>query len=106
MKQWINFMDKEYLPDFTDKCLSISITSDTASHDLFNPRFEYQGGKLFLIGTVLVGATCSDWVANKVGAVAWELVTEYFVFDNIEEYTVATNMSESNQEKSNEQAVE
>ena len=86
-------------PDFSNKCISFTIQDDESNYDLFDPRFEEQCGKLFIIGTIPKGATESNWVSGKTGAVAWERVTNYYVFDSIEEYTIAINASESFQEK-------
>ena len=81
------------LPDFSGKCISITIKDDSTNHDLWNPRFEYQGPRLFIIGTVPVGATESDWVAGCYSAVAWDCVTDYYVFDSIDAYSAATEVS-------------
>lgn len=81
------------LPDFAGKCVSMSIVDDDSSHDLYDPRFEMQGYRLFIIGTVPPGSTSSDWVAGCQGAVAWERVTDYFVFDSLEAWTKAVAIS-------------
>jgi hypothetical protein len=62
---------KDYFPDFSGKCLSISIRDDSTSHDVCDPHFEFQGERLFIIGTVPCGATASDWCENKTVAIAW-----------------------------------
>ena len=88
------YLDKEdYLPDFKGKCISITIMDDDDSHDLFDPRFEYQGGRLFIIGTVPKGATQSDWVLGFTSEVAWDRVTDYFVFDDKKSYEKAVKIS-------------
>lgn len=86
--------DKNKVPDFSGKCISITIMDDTNSHDLENPQFEYQGNRLFIVGNVPVGSTDSDWVANCQGAIAWDRVTDYYVFENLEAYTKAIKVSE------------
>ncbi len=90
-------LDKNDLPDFSGKCISISLIDDSVSHDLCNPHFEYQGNRLFIVGTIPEGATESDWAANKIGAIAWDRVLQYFVFDNLKDYQKAIKKSEDYQ---------
>ena len=82
------------LQSFEGKCLSISIKDDTYNHDLLDPYLEYLGDRIFIIGTIPKGATDSNWTKNKTGAVAWDSVKEYIVFDNFEDYKKATSISE------------
>ncbi len=84
---------KEKLPDFSGKCISITIKDDSLSHDLNNPHFELQGGRLFVVGTVPEGATKSNWVVNCQSGVAWDRVTDYFIFENLESYKKAIKIS-------------
>lgn len=82
------------LPDFSGKCISISLIDETHSHDLYNPYFELQAGRLFIVGKITSGATDSGWSVNQTGAVAWERVESYVLFDNIETYKQAIKVSE------------
>jgi hypothetical protein len=86
---------KDYFPDFSGKCLSISIRDDSTSHDVCDPHFEFQGERLFIIGTVPCGATASDWCENKTVAIAWDRVSEYYVFDDFKDYEKAVKNSEN-----------
>ena len=95
-------MDKENIPDFSGKCISLRLIDSESSHDLENPHFEYQGGKLFLVGTVPVGCSESGWDAGHIGAAEWAQVRSYVLFENIGEYTAAVNKSESFYEKDDE----
>jgi hypothetical protein len=90
-------MNKESLPKFSGKCISMSLIDSTHSHDLNDPHFEYQGGKLYIVGTIPVGATDSGWDANQIGAVSWEQVRNYILFENLEAYTKAIEISEKYQ---------
>lgn len=90
--------DKDFLPDLSGKCVSINIIDNTASHDLNNPRFEYQGGRLFIIGTVPKGATVSDWSSGRESVIAWERVTDYFVFKDLDDYYRAIKKSDESEE--------
>ena len=89
----------ENLPNLEGKCVSITIMDDGNSHDLFNPHFELQGGRLFIIGSVPEGATDSNWVVGCQSAVAWDRVTDYFVFENLEAYTKAIEKSNQYQKE-------
>ncbi len=87
--------EKDNLPDFTGKCISMSLHGDQESHDLNNPRFEYQGGQLFIVGTIPRLATDSGRSANQTGAVAWSQVRNYVLFENLSEYERAVAISET-----------
>ena len=69
------------------------------SHDVCDPRFEYQGDRLFIIGKVPKGATESDWCENKIVAIAWDRVSEYYIFDDLKDYKKAIKKSEDYQSK-------
>lgn len=90
-------MNKVALPNFSGKCISMMLINESHSHDLNNPHFEYQGGRLFIIGTIPEGASESDWSGNQTGAVAWDRVRDYVLFDNLETYTNAVKKSETKQ---------
>ncbi len=62
------------------------LIDESHSHDLSNPYFEYQGGRLFIVGIIPQGATESDWSGNQIGGVAWDRVREYVLFENLETY--------------------
>ncbi|NVK58383.1 MAG: hypothetical protein HWE26_22590 [Alteromonadaceae bacterium] len=87
-------MEMDY-PNFEGKCLSLRLIDSEVSHDLFSPTFELQAGRLFLIGTIPEEATDSGWDANKIGAVLWEQVRNYVVFDSLEAYKEAVAKSEA-----------
>jgi hypothetical protein len=97
-------MNKENIPDFSGKCISMSLINSESSHDLENPYFEYQCGKLFIVGTIPLGCSESGWDAGHIGAAEWAQVDSYVLFDSIHEYTVAVKKSRSfyeNDEKKN-----
>ncbi|GAB6098093.1 hypothetical protein JCM14469_43490 [Desulfatiferula olefinivorans] len=87
-----NLMDN--LPDLSGRCVSISIMDDDISHDLNDPHFEIQGGRLFIVGTTPKGSTSSDWIAGCQCAIAWDRVTDYVVFKNLKAYTKSIKISE------------
>ncbi len=90
-------MNKESLPNFTEKCISLRVRGSKYSHDLLNPYFEYQGGKLFIIGTVPEGASESGWDNNQISALDWEYVIKYTLFENYEEYKKAAKIADNYQ---------
>ena len=88
-------MHKDSLPDFSGKCISMRIKHSDYSHDLYDPHFEYQGGRLFLIGTIPEDSSESGWDDNQTGAVDWEGVRSYVLFENLETYVKAVKKAES-----------
>lgn len=83
-------------PDFSGKCVSFSMEGEDSCNDLNDPEFENQCGRWFVVGTIPVGATTSDWAANRKGAVAWDKVTDYIVFEDVEDFSAATKVAEKN----------
>jgi hypothetical protein len=77
---------KNALPDFTEKVVVLSFPTTDGSRALAHPRWEKQGGRLFLIGAVPVGGSRNDWLKGGEAAVAWEMVSDYLVFDSLEDY--------------------
>ena len=62
------------------------MAGDEHSYVLDRPRFETQGGRLFLVGTVPPGGSANDWSEGAACAVAWEKVTDYLVFESAKHY--------------------
>ena len=77
---------KSSLPDFSQKLVSLSFASSEASQCIEHPRWETQGGRLFLVGTVPRGGSARDWCEGIVSAVAWDQVSDYLVFDSVKDY--------------------
>lgn len=77
---------KENLPNFSKKLVSFSFAGAEDSQCLAHPRWEKQGGRLFLVGTVPRGGSTNDWCEGVTGAVAWDLVSDYLVFDSVADY--------------------
>ncbi len=87
-------MDKDSLPDFSGKCISLGMAGSQYGHDLFDPRFEYQGGKLFIIGSVPENSSASGWDSGKTAALDWEHVRKYTLFDSLEDFHKADAIAE------------
>jgi hypothetical protein len=88
-------MDRDSIPDFSGKCISMMLIDESHSHDLNDPHFEYQGGRLFIVGTIPEIATESGWSGNQIGGVAWDRVRDYVLFENLESYIEGVKKSES-----------
>jgi hypothetical protein len=91
--------NKTGLPDFTKKVVSVSIPGEEDARCLEHPRWEEQGGRLFLVGTVPHGCSTNDWCGGIAGAVAWEAVTDYMVFDSAEQYLERLRVYEGKKRK-------
>src|SRR5438477_13159369 len=77
---------KSYLPDFSGKVVSISIAGEDSGRCVEHPRWEIQGGRLFLVGTVPLGGSTNEWCAGIRSAGAWDQVTDYLIFDSAKLY--------------------
>jgi len=84
---------QETYPDFNGKVISITIKDDTINRDLIDPHFENQAGRIFIVGTVPKEATESGWVEGCSCSIAWDRITDYFVFENLEAYLKAVGIS-------------
>ena len=92
-------VDKDQLPDFSGKCISLDTMDDSVSHDLCDPLFEYLGGRLFIVGTIPQNSTESNWTVGCKGSVAWERVTSYTLFDDPDEFANAIKVSALHQKE-------
>lgn len=92
---------KSLTPDFSGKCVSITTIDgeDSSNIDVFNPVFENQVGRIFLKGRSPKGSTESGWVEGKEVAIAWDRVSDYFVFDSQSDFEKASEISRSFYEK-------
>lgn len=71
-------------PDFSGKVLALTTGSDGEGLVLASPRWERQEGRLFLVG--IVPPQAGIWASGATGAVAWDAVLDYLVFDSAEAY--------------------
>ena len=74
------------LPDFTSKVLSLSLRGEEWARVLVHPRWEAQGGRLFLVGKVPPGGSTNDWLAGVTDSVAWDQVNAYLIFESPDHY--------------------
>ena len=73
-------------PDFTGKFLALSVIGDDHTLTMDSPRFELQGDRWFIIGSVPQGVSNGDWSQGALRAVAWDQVKHYLVFDSADHY--------------------
>ena len=80
-------MKNTKLPDFAGKVVYVSFVGEERYNDtVASPHWEDHNGKLFLVGTVPPRGSDRDWCAGVVTGIAWEHITDYLVFDSVEEY--------------------
>ena len=77
---------KKTLPDFANKLVSASFAGADTTHAIEHARWETQGGRLFLVGTIPRGGSTRDWVEGVECAIAWDEVSDYLLFDSVEDY--------------------
>jgi hypothetical protein len=81
---------EEIVPDFSGKCVSIKLKGTTTdSIEIDNPVFECQLGRIFISGVSPEGATESGWLDGNAVSVAWDQVSEYYVFESASVFTQA-----------------
>jgi hypothetical protein len=77
-------MSREAEPDFQGKVLAVTMGAGGEGLILQSPRFEWQAGRQFLVGDI--PKQLDDWTSGRSGAVAWDAVIDYLVFDSVEQY--------------------
>lgn len=90
---------KNALPNFRKKLVSLGFAEADNSCCLANPRWETQGGRLFLVGTIPRGGSDRNWCEGLIAAVAWDLVSDYRVFDSEEDYLSRRSIFERKKRK-------
>ena len=86
-------MNEMTFPDFTDKIVAVELSSDPdiPFTVLSKPRFELQGGRVFLCGVVPRGVNDSDWCADAPVAIGWEQVVSYYLFESVDDLKEKTD---------------
>ena len=84
-----------YLPSFSGKVLSVLSANEDTSQLIADPKFEIQGERLFLVGTVPQGSSPNDWMIGLSCAIAWDMVQDYVIFDSIEDYLTRFELTHS-----------
>jgi hypothetical protein len=86
-------------PDFSGKVVVFYTSSD--SYTLTGPVFEVCGGRLFVTGRSPV---IGFWTDGLTGAVAWDVVSSYVVYDSVEAYEAASKRSRGETEAAQKKA--
>ena len=79
---------EDRLPDFSNRVVYVFFDSG-APHCravVLNPRFELQGGELFLVGG---GLMAKSWGVDVPVGIAWSKVQWYSVFESVEAFEQA-----------------
>jgi len=74
------------LPQFAGRVLSVLCAGEDTGQLIYDPSFEEQGGRLFLVGLVPEDASRDNWMEGLTGAIAWETVQDYVIFDSMQDY--------------------
>ena len=77
---------RKHLPQFAGKVLSVVCAGEDTGQLIYNPLFQEQGGRLFVVGTVPKEASRDNWMEGLTCAIAWETVQDYVVFESIDDY--------------------
>ncbi len=84
-------MDNGDLPDFHGKVVVFYLSDAPPPVQdgavLEYASFKTYGHKLFVVGRVPeIDPENGDWIANLQGAIAWEAVTGYLIFESRDDY--------------------
>jgi hypothetical protein len=77
---------KKHLPQFSGKVLSVLCAGEDTGQLIYDPAFQEQGGRLFIVGTVPKEASRDNWMEGLPCAIAWNTVQDYVVFASMDDY--------------------
>lgn len=77
-------VSQKLLDMFKGKVVSFSSADETLA--IKNIAIENLEGRLFIVGQIPNGATKNDWAANCECAIAWDVITDYILFESEEQY--------------------
>jgi hypothetical protein len=95
---------KAKLPKFDGKVVSVVCVNEDTGQLIRSPRFENQGGRLFIVGTVPEDASQDNWMEDLPCAIAWDTVQDYVIFDSMEDYLNRLNSRRKRWKRSNKPA--
>ena len=67
-------------PEFDGKTVAFYATGFKAVGALISPRFEEQGGRLFVVGEAATSS--GNWAEGASAAIAWDEVRSYIALDS------------------------
>jgi hypothetical protein len=77
---------KKHLPQLAGKVLSVLCAGEDTGQLIYDPSFQEQGGRLFMIGTVPKEASRDNWMEGLPCAIAWDTVQDYVIFASMDDY--------------------
>ncbi|MEE4244087.1 MAG: hypothetical protein V2I33_01675 [Kangiellaceae bacterium] len=86
-----SYTDVDLIKYFENKVVSFSTVDNTLA--LKEITLELMCNRLFVVGTIPVGATSNDWAINRPSAVAWDSVVDFMIFDSETQYQQLLNKS-------------
>ena len=82
----IRDMKQTRLPDFRTKLVYVRLIGEGYNLAVDRPKWQVQGGRLFLVGTVPPAGSTRDWSLGETTGIAWDQVSDYIIFDSVEHY--------------------
>jgi hypothetical protein len=79
-------MNPKNLPNFKGKILVVEVAGKATTYILKDVHFDTQGGRLFLLGTFLRGASQNNWVEGVPVAIGWSRIDHYMIFNSVADY--------------------
>jgi hypothetical protein len=86
-------------PDFRGKIVYVYLNEGDGTRLFAGPVVENQAGRAFLIGKV---PAYGGWTDGLVGAVTWDSVRSYILFDSIEDYLARCKPYKNQKEEKSE----
>ncbi|MEI8044786.1 MAG: hypothetical protein WCL11_25465 [Verrucomicrobiota bacterium] len=77
---------KKHLPQLAGKVLSVLCTGEDTGQLIYDPFFQDQGGRLFMVGIVPKEASRDNWMEGLLCAIAWDTVQDYVIFASMDDY--------------------
>jgi len=77
---------KKHLPQFAGKVLSVLCAGEDTGQLIYDPSFEEQGGRLFMVGIVPKESSRDNWMEGLPCAIAWDTVQDYVIFASMDDY--------------------
>lgn len=77
---------KKRLPQLAGKVLSVLCTGEDTGQLIYDPFFQDQGGRLFMVGIVPKEASRDNWMEGLLCAIAWDTVQDYVIFASMDDY--------------------
>ena len=79
-------MTSDDVPDLDGKVVAVQLPVNGLGWTLLSPRFERQGGKLFLVGKPLPSPEPKLWESVATVCIPWRYIGYYVAFDSIDAY--------------------